>query len=164
MTDFFLLCGLPYSGKTHVRKRLMQLLDNPQVVSLDDHVLAAAELNHLTYQEAFERFSGEAGRAMYAEFYAGLKKNRPIIVDMTHVTERSRVEKLSKVPQHYRKFVVICEAPSSIRTLRRAERIDQVVPLEVLRNMERHWEPPTHREGFHAILYAQDILHARAEA
>lgn len=164
MTDFFLLCGLPYSGKTHVRKRLVQLLDNPQVVSLDDYVMAHAETFSLTYQEAFEAHAGEAGRLMYADLYAALKKNRPIIVDMTHVTEKSRAEKLSKVPQHYRKFVVICEAPASIRTLRRAERIDQVVPLEVLRNMERHWQPPTIKEGFHAILYAQDILHARAAA
>lgn len=163
MTDFFLLCGLPYSGKTHVRKHLVQLLDNPQVVSLDDHVMGFAAYHKLTYQKAFERYSGEAGRLMYADLYAALKKNRPIIVDMTHVTERSRAEKLSKVPQHYRKFVVICEAPASVRTQRRMERIDQVVPLEVIRIMERYWEPPTHREGFHAILYAQDILHARAE-
>jgi len=155
------LCGVPYSGKTTLRKRILNsplLKRSVTVLSTDDLLLQWAKNNNCSYEEAYHVAKDAAKIHMLGQMHEAVRWRQDIIFDRTNYNSTQRSEVLRATDNLYTRIAVVCEVPKEILLERSKGRNRQAVPTEKIDQFIEAWEPPTETEGFDAVLSAAEVL------
>jgi len=158
MTDpvFYLLCGVPGSGKSTWVSSQPWDTKTTVVVSSDAVIERWAAQQHTTYSEIFDRAIGPAVAQMQSEFSAAVAKNLSVVWDQTNLTVKSRRSRLAQVPQHYRRVAVwFPTPPADLLTQRLAARPGKIIPAKLLQTMIATAVQPQISEGFDQVRVVQ---------
>lgn len=174
MTTFYLLVGLPGTGKStwtskFKRKNRNQIInksifenigfkENLTVVSTDDIIQHIADEYRLTYNDVFDNVTYSFAEKMshkLAKF--AFDRNDIIIWDQTNLTIKSRAKKLALVPSNYIKIAVVFGVPDDLPQ-RLQSRVGKHIPDNVMSGMIRNYQQPTTTEGFDNIICSDDQI------
>ena len=174
MTTFYLLVGLPGTGKStwtskFKRKNRNQIInksifenigfkENLTVVSTDDIIQHIADEYRLTYNDVFDNVTYSFAEKMshkLAKF--AFDRNEIIIWDQTNLTIKSRAKKLALVPSHYKKVCVMFGIPEDLAE-RLKSRVGKHIPDDVMMRMIKTYQYPTTTEGFDDIISSIDKI------
>lgn len=156
----FVLVGLPYTGKTFLRKKLLEtkLFRDPLVVSTDDELTKMAAKNGMSYEDVFHHFYSVAKEQAKIEFAWGIQKCQDILIDRTNMSRVARREWMQSAKEHgYVRVALVLQASQEVIEERQGGRTNQVVPMGAINRMRDDYEPPTLAEGFFAVLESSDM-------
>lgn len=147
MPRAYILIGAPASGKTTWTRANAVAAT---VVSSDDLIERFAEENDLTYTEAFARVDfKDIEREMWTRFHDAVQNGDDIVIDRTNMTAKSRRRFLDKLPDSY-ETVGVAFVPDFQTILWRLEKREaetgKHIPLNVVADMLKRYEPPTDAE------------------
>lgn len=168
MSVVIVLCGVPGSGKTTMRNKLLDESCNWSdatwtnnnshigIISNDDVVTMLSDKASKSYEEGWKKYIDDAEKISDNLFKYYLLKGMDVIVDMTNVT-RSKRQKLINYCNHYGNDPYIyCMDLTGVKKktiLERAEaRTDKKIPLEVITAMYDRLDKPKDDEGFTGIV------------
>lgn len=149
MPRFYVLVGLPGSGKTTYARRL----PNTIRISLDDFRLM---MSGRTYDERYESAVAAAGNAALRAVLAGARGwGMDVVFDATNVSRAWRARSLEAAAgQAVVPVAILFRCPLEV-ALRRNRRRRFPVPDEVIRRFHETLEEPTRDEGFAEILVVE---------
>lgn len=150
----YILVGPPGVGKTtFVQKHL----ENVEVLSTDNILLAIAKEEGITYNEAFEKHFGKAQAQFDAKMTDCIVNKKSFVVDRTNLTVKTRRRTLSRLSNDYTSTAFVFSVPPVDelveRITKRAEENTQFVPRFVIEDMLKKYEAPTSLEGFGMIIH-----------
>lgn len=156
MKRFIMLCGLPCSGKSTLRAKLVADAEangqNVFAYSTDDVLHQIAKERNIDYNTAFNEHVKEAQkRADYMLALAFEADYDLVIWDQTNVGVKSRRKKMNRVPSGYSKGIVHVTCDLDVIMDRNAKRQGQVIPEDVIRRMDRDFVAPSYDEGWDEI-------------
>ena len=147
---FFMLIGLPGSGKSTFRKATMG--KNGAVLSTDDYLEDVAAERGVTYDAIWGDTIKEATSSMNAAFDRYVKSRSDIVLDRTNLSAKKRKGFLARLPKDYFKMAIVFERPDDVEWKRRIEsRPGNTIPWGILYNMEANFVRPTPAEGWDLI-------------
>lgn len=144
-----MMVGLPGSGKsTWIRDHFSTV-----VIGTDRIIdqLAADQIK--TYDEVWADNIKAATKLMWSEFDFWLStadEQTEICIDRTNLTEKSRREFLSKIPDGWHVKAIVLPKPKDW-AWRLRQRPGKTIPQNVLDNMVKHYQEPLLSEGFNQI-------------
>lgn len=164
MKTFTLLIGLPASGKSTFRRKLIDGF----VLSTDDLIDSFAEADEITYDEAFPLFIDKCTALFNTGVDNALRRGEPnIYIDRTNLTPNSRKKLLNRARNKgYQLNAIVFEPPMTREeheewNRRLASRPGKTIPDHVLVDMFCNFTYPLPEEGFSVIGYvntfAQDF-------
>jgi len=159
---FFMLVGLPGSGKSYTAQRLVERWSkesrSPMMhLSSDAYIEAAAKRQGLTYNEVFASAISKATFIFLERCKHLLSQGADMVIDKTNLTIESRAKLLEMVPKHYQKIAVVVEVHEDLRRARMEARLDKLIPAEADIGMRARYVPPTEAEGFDLVI-SSDML------
>lgn len=143
--QFIMMVGLPCSGKSTYIK---QYADDFVAISTDEYLENKAKELNISYNEAFQRFFKEAEKYMYEKLATAFSCGKNVIWDQTNLTCKSRRNKLQRVPADYYKICIVVSTAMSTILERNKNRLNKVIPVHVIENMDKTFEFPKDDEGF----------------
>jgi tRNA uridine 5-carbamoylmethylation protein Kti12 len=150
---FIMLVGLPASGKTTVRRSIVDLWPRPIVQLTTDYVIDSLAAEHgSTYNEMFKSGIDQATKIMALWRQQAIMTRVDMIHDQTNLTVKSRARKLAGLPSCYRKIAVTVKVDEGVRIFRLGNRPGKVIPYYVDQEMQQSYEAPTLAEGFDAVV------------
>jgi predicted kinase len=150
MPNFYLLVGVPASGKSYWRNTQTF---NGVVISTDDIIERIAAEKGVTYSEAFTDAIKLAEKEVLVLAAKAFEEGKDVIWDQTNVTVKTRKKKLDMVPRYYTKIAVFFPTPGEELHKERLEsRKGKTIPSFVLKNMIGNLEEPTLDEGFNKVI------------
>lgn len=167
-----MLVGMPMSGKSTFWKnaKTLQFEHTKNMehyrISSDDFVEKAARTLWSTYSEVFKAVYPFAEKAMYVQLDSYLNmetKNGMVLTwDQTNLTVNSRIKKLKKIPDDWKKIAIVFPTPGEIElNARKEERKTEGKHIddEALSNLNKFFSVPSASEGFDEIYwYINDTL------
>lgn len=151
MPTFYMLIGVPASGKSTWRARLSEHIDFV-AISSDDKIENYAKSLGLTYSDVFKHVIRDASKKMEDDLKHAICENRNIVWDQTNLTAESRRKKLMNIPAHYYKIAVYFPIPEDLDA-RLASRQGKNIPSNVMENMKSQLEIPTLDEGWNEVIF-----------
>lgn len=149
------LVGLPGSGKSFFRDKFLS--DNDAViVSSDDEIEKLAKDAGLDYTSGFKQFVGAATGIMKQNFRDAVNSDKNIIWDQTNLSAKKRKGILQQLPDHYYKVAVVFEVTDeelNKRLRNREKETGKSIPVDVVKNMAKTYQPPTKQEGFDLVKF-----------
>lgn len=150
MPKFYMLIGVPASGKSFWRK---QNAGNAVVISTDDFIEDCADSVNSTYNDVFKDNIKLATKIATERAREALAKGQNVVWDQTNLTKKSRATKLAMLPKGYEKIAVFFPTPHPyIHKKRLANRPGKNIPDHRLKSMIETLEPPSIDEGFDSIV------------
>ena len=150
MPTFYMLIGVPASGKSTWRKRHA---GDAVIVSTDDIIDDLAAKQDKTYDQVFKDAIKSAGQIADRQARAAFADELDVVWDQTNLTRKSRAAKLAMVPKNYRKVAVYFHTPHpDVHRSRLDSRPGKTIPDYVLSSMIKSMEPPSKDEGFDQII------------
>lgn len=143
---FYMLVGLPGSGKSTWRHGFVA--ENPDVcvLSTDDRIDAWAQERGLTYAQAFPLAPMKDFEFnMHAEFQDAVAARRSTLVDRTNLSCKTRSRFLSSLPKPYRRVAVVFDVPDDVLARRldeRARLTGKSIPDDVISSMKASFQMP----------------------
>lgn len=158
-----MLVGLPGSGKSTVRKRLVEKFQkaNFVIISRDDILEETVKRYGLPYRESFlhKEVQDEVN-----ERFEEMKRDvigQNVIIDLTNLSKEVRANNLApyKELSNYWRVAVVCERSFKelLETNEERSRFGRNIPLDVIMGMVSRYQEPTLSEGFDAILSGRDF-------
>lgn len=148
--EVIVLVGLPASGKSSYTKGFKSVTNKTFVISRDRIVMA--QFPEESYNEAWKACDqGEVNSKLDMSFKEA-KKEDLVIIDMTHMSKKSRRKSLSHFDSSYKKKAVVFLTDLETNMLRNNQRCGKVIDKEVIDKMIRSFYPPT-LEEFDEIEY-----------
>lgn len=144
--DVTILVGLPASGKSTWVKQ-----QNGFVVSRDS-VLMVEALNckalgmNFTYEQAWNHVDQNKVNNGLEKLFQQSKKRDKVVVDMTHMSKKSRRRTLSHFDNSYKKKAVVFLTDLETLFLQNSKRSGKVIDEAVIQKMIRSFYPPTLEE------------------
>lgn len=144
MTNFYMMIGLPGSGKSTIAKEIAEK-ENAIIISTDQlrqellNDINSQESNKLIFQEAEKRIKDN------------LKANIAVIFDATNINYKRRMELLNKLNKLRIKKIAVLVATPYKECLERNKKRDRQVPEEVIKRMYFNFYIPQYYEGFDEI-------------
>jgi len=146
MTTFYMLCGLPGSGKSYWAREKAKPYD--VIVSSDS-------IREELYGDAsIQEDPSRVFNIMFQRTHAALKAGHTIFYDATNINAKRRInllKSLKKLIPDLHCICVIAATPIDICHERNSER-ERVVPSYVIDRMLRQFEVPCKAEGWDEIL------------
>ena len=139
-----LLCGLPGSGKSSSIK------GDSFIVSRDH--LITRDYPDLTYNEAWKQVDQKQIDRQLQELYLASKSSNDVVVDMTHMSKKSRRKSLSHYGKDWEKNCVVFLPTLKEIEVRNENREGKTIGKHVIDKMMRSFYPPTYEE-FNNIRY-----------
>lgn len=149
---FYMLVGLPGSGKTYWRNRFIEHNPHFVAVSSDDYIEETAKQGGSTYSEVFTKAIGDATKYVNDQFAASVERGNSMVWDQTNLTKHKRYQLLSQLPGSYIKVAIYFEVDEHIRQKRLLDRPGKVIPYDVDLKMQQSYSRPTVDEGFHCVM------------
>lgn len=151
--EIILLCGVPTSGKSTYAEKLkkMDYWEQAVVLSSDNYIQKVAEEQQKTYDDVFKNTIGEATEFMWDQLKFAIHEGLDIIVDRTNLTQKTRKQFLSRIPNYYRKTAVYFEIGLKEALERNKHREGKIIPEKVLKSMYHSFEIPKNTENFDFI-------------
>lgn len=144
------LIGLPYSGKTTFIKKYL-LNKNYVYISRDD--LITNVYPDIPYHEAFAKVNHEEINNQFQQnLVETVRKRSNFIIDMTNLSRKSRRQKLSYIPNQYKKIAIVNYVGKKELKRRMEERSDKIIGMEALDTMINSFTVPLFDE-FDEIQY-----------
>ena len=153
MTAVYMMIGVPGAGKTTWLNQREELSLGDYIVGSDYVIQETADYFGMTYNEVFPHLIKFAEHIMYKEIETACEQHANIYWDQTNTTRKVRAEKLSKIPDDYRRVAVFFKTPEDLET-RLASRPGKTIPTHIVKSMIEKLEEPTLDEGFDEIIYA----------
>jgi predicted kinase len=159
MKTFYMMCGLPGTGKSTWIQNFRELNNlygptlNIQIISTDNIIESIASQHNLTYNEIFGDITYSfAEKMMYKIADLTFKSNEydVVIWDQTNLTVGTRAKKLKLVPTEYKKIAVYFSIPETWEE--RLNRPGKTIPKNVIDNMKKNLQIPELSEGFDKIM------------
>ena len=147
----YMFVGLPCSGKSTFYDT--QHLYGYFKYSTDAELERIAEREGLTYNQVFSTHFKEAEKAANANLDNAIHNFRNIVWDQTCVTVNSRASKLRCLSSKYMRVAVVFHCPWEQILIRNENRPGKIIPIDVLKSMERKFENPTINEGFDSVFH-----------
>lgn len=153
--EVVILCGLPASGKSSWM--FNDTKGSRYIVSRDEALMQEAMycktlgINY-TYNQAFKNVDQNKVDKMLQKMFKDAKEQDKVIVDMTHMSKKSRRKSLSHFGPEYKKKCVVFLTDLETLHLRNSERTGKVIDKSVIERMMRSFYPPT-LEEFDEIEY-----------
>lgn len=151
--EFILLAGIPTSGKSSYVKTLLTqpYWENVVVLSTDNYIQRVAEEQNKTYNDVFQDTIPEATENLWKQMKEALDDGRDVILDQTNLTRKSRKNKISRVPNNYRKSAIYFEISLEKALERNKHREGKFIPESILKRMYHSFEIPNYTENFDFI-------------
>lgn len=149
-----LLCGLPYAGKsTYIEKCKQQDAFDPCTTYIISRDSIIDSLEGENYNDKWNNADQKLVDAKLQEMFKESKKYKDVIVDMTHMSTKSRGRTLSHYGKDwYKECIVLLPTMEKINE-RKLIRTDKIISDTVLQNMILSFRPPLLGEGFDNIEY-----------
>lgn len=157
MKTFYMLCGVPGSGKsTWINYNFGTFRPFPArnvvVISTDDVIETIGSRYMMTYNEIFdditysfaEKLSHKLARRAFSE------RIEHVIWDQTNINAKTRAKKLALVPSGYHKIAVYFHIPDDLED-RLASRPGKAIPEKIMSSMIRSYTFPDLSEGFDQV-------------
>lgn len=141
---FYMLCGLPASGKSTVAKKLSE--DTGAVIHSSDDLR-----KELYKDENFQDKNNELFLTLHRRIKDDLRNEISVVYDATNISYKKRKAFLSELTNIECKRVCIIVATPYKECLTRNQERDRKVPDEVIKNMYTHWNIPYWYEGWDDI-------------
>lgn len=142
MTKLFTMTiGIPSSGKTTIREKMLKTNPNLCVVSADDIRFKMLDFEHTgrDFDPTIEPLVQERVRERFEEC---LSEGRDIFFDATNVTRQRREPFVKKAKEHgYQTNAIVLHIDPEVAYLRQKRR-GRVVPKSVIYQMHYSMEPP----------------------
>lgn len=153
---FIMMIGVPHSGKTTVRKELINSVFSQSevvVLSTDDYIEEVALNKNLTYNEVFKETINEATSWLNRQFDLAVQHKKNIILDQTNLTQNARRKKLSRIPKEYSLWAVDCMVHDIETHNKQIESVPmgRRIPFPLIESMRGNYQPPLYTEGFDFI-------------
>lgn len=141
--EVVVLCGLPGAGKsTWAKERINK--EGFKYISRDYFI---ENLHHnLSYKEAWEKCDQKWVDKKLNESFQKAKGCEKVIVDMTHMSKKSRRRSLSHFGPEYKKTCVVFLPTMEKLHLQNEQRSGKVIDRKVIGKMMRSFYPPTYEE------------------
>jgi tRNA uridine 5-carbamoylmethylation protein Kti12 len=152
MNKFYVLVGVPGSGKTTWVNQQSFNTDHTVYVSSDMFVERYAQQVGKTYTEVFAEYMPRAIDEMMDAVFEALENRYDIIWDQTSTTRPSRRKKLKYVPEGYEKIAVVFPTPDPATHKEWLKRPGKEIPEEIVQDMIARFEMPTLAEGFDKVI------------
>lgn len=154
MSKFFMMVGLPASGKSTEAKKLQHIY-NADIVSTD---VLRAELLGDTNSQVNNSYIFDVAHSL---IISSLHKGGSVIFDATNLQKVRRVALLERLKNiaDVDKVAVVLDPPLSL-CKKRNEARERVVPEEVMDRMNSQftrYQIPTCEEGFDTVVYIQKV-------
>lgn len=144
MSIFYMMIGLPASGKSTIAKRYAQECKGV-IVSTDE--LRKELLGDENSQENNELIFKEVERRIKEN----IEKGVDVIFDATNIGYKKRIDWLNKLKKYNVYRVAVMVATPYEECLERNKKRERVVPEEVITNMYHNFYVPQQYEGFNRI-------------
>ena len=151
-----ILVGPPLSGKTFFYKKFLSEIDNNvELISRDETVMEV--YGSRNYTEAFNNVDQkEVDRVLTQKFLDASSLNKNVIVDMTHMTSKTRKQNLNYFSDEYYKlaviFPILSDEEYEKRNRKRIEEENKDLPMRIVRNMISSYQPIRSDEGFNKVI------------
>lgn len=144
--EVVILCGLPASGKsTWLRKSLLEDENfGTYIISRDYHV--ENNSSSMNYNEAWEEVDQKLVDRLVQEDFKLCQGYTSVVVDMTHMSKKSRRRSLSHFGPEYKKKCVVFLPDLQEIYLRNKKRCGKIIGESVYDKMMRSFYPPTYEE------------------
>lgn len=156
----FILIGVPASGKSTFRDKLVIKKPGVVVVSSDDYIEQKAADRGITYDEAFNDHVGDATASVQAAFRQAINRGEPrVLVDRTNLTPKSRKQWLDKARKSgYDLHAIVFHPPSNADEIaewnrRLRNRPGKTIPRNVLDSMVQSFTLPQPEEGWATVVH-----------
>jgi len=151
------MVGLPASGKTTRVDRYLAQDPGVFLYSTDQYITSHADMNGMTYDQAFSDFIAPATLHMNDKLNLAIFSKQNIIWDQTNLSVKKRRGILQKFKNTG--YEVSCECfmpPESIEdiaawNLRLASRPGKTIPDHIMKSMVKSYVIPSLEEGFDTI-------------
>ena len=151
MPTFYMLIGVPASGKTTWRKANA---GHAEIISTDDIIDHRAATLGVTYNDVFKDTIKEATKLANKHAIEAFNADLDVVHDQTNITKKSRASKLAMVPKHYHKTAVFFATPPEEEWQRRLNsRQGKSIPTHILDSMVEMLEMPDASEGWNIVEY-----------
>lgn len=149
-----ILIGVPMSGKDFFINNTPNL-GNPIVISRDQIVLDVHGSDD--YNLAFKSVNQKVVDAnLHKSLTDAGKSTENVIVNMTHMTRKRRIQNLSYFPNHSKIaviFPILTEDEYKFRNLKRGSEENKTIPMHVLKNMLSSYQTvDKNSEGFDKVI------------
>lgn len=143
------LVGLPCSGKsTYIKENYKDYA----IISNDAIIEEYAKNNGIKYNEAWKSVKNDyVLTECQKRFQAAVKMGRPILIDNTNMTVKSRSKYEAKGYQKNAIVFLIDDAERQRRAQKRANETGKLVPESAIDKMKSIFKMPTFSEGFSNI-------------
>jgi len=140
------LIGMPFSGKTTLRQKLVRKNPRYVVLSTDDTIEQWAKEFDVPYPAIVNSCFTAADTLYYEQAEDAIAAGQNIIVDRTNWRAIGREQILKRLPETgYRRIAIVFDTPEDVLEQRRLHSPKQI-PTEILEGMRTGFEPPTPEE------------------
>ncbi len=149
MPTLYMLVGVPGSGKsTYIKNNNLGV-----VLSTDDFIERVADSQNSTYNDVFKSNIKTATSVMNEMLKTAVAEERNIVWDQTNLTVSSRKNKLSRIPDTYKKIAVVFPTPNNEELQRRLNsRPGKTIPYHIMKSMINNLQYPSKDEGFDEVV------------
>lgn len=158
---FIVLSGIPGTGKSYLRGKLLDLIPDAHIFSSDDILDEYARINGLTYDQAFLEYSDKSTKIANENLAVAVKNRQNIICDRTNLSSRARRRMISSVSSKFYKKQCIQILPPQTeeelkewkkRLLLRDEKEGKTIPDNVMAVFLRDFSEAYEDEGFEEVV------------
>lgn len=149
-----ILIGPPLSGKTTwIRKNFTGI--DFELISRDQTVLDVYGSDN--YNDAFNNVNQkEVDRVLQKKFVDANKSRKNVIVDMTHMGSKRRMQNLAYFDKDYYRLAVIFPILSDVeyekRNAKRSVEENKNLPMHIIKRMISQYQPIKTEEGFNKVI------------
>lgn len=158
--ELILLVGVPGSGKSTFLDNNQKRYKDYVICSTHDHIEEYAKCVGKTYNEVFKECYKEAEKNFFFDIEKAVYQRKSIIIDRTNTTRKSRKRFLDhKDLKGYKKsFIFFPTPPEDIHKERLKSRIGKEISWNIVSDMIKRLEVPTHEEFNQEIEYRIPLL------